>query len=134
MDFHSPLGSLPRWLRRSRTNFPARGAYLLPDPVRQALWGARLDALGPGRTVGLCWRSGLLTPERRRHYAPLTAWARLLAVPGVHWIALQYDECADELATLETRVKVLQAKKTIRDLEQDLYGNSPPPSDDKSTK
>ncbi|MEO8449716.1 MAG: N-acetylglucosaminyltransferase, partial [Gemmatimonadota bacterium] len=119
-DWHSPLGSLPRWLRRKRSDFPANGAYLVPDPARRARWRARLDALGPEPTIGLCWRSGLLTPDRRRHYAPLTAWARLLAVPGVTWICLQYDECGDELATFEQLAGIRIHRWPDEDLKNDL--------------
>lgn len=117
--FQIPLGSLPRWLRRDRASFP--GTRLLePDPAQVAKWGSRLAALGPGRKVGFCWRSGLITPERRRHYPPLDAWGPALAAPGVIWVNLQYDECAEDLESLEGQFGVRIHRWPEENLRDDL--------------
>ncbi len=114
------LASLPRWVRRDRTAFPARGNFLVAEPSARGRWAARLAALPPGRRIGLCWRSGLVTPERRRHYAPLGAFRALLATPGVVWVNLQYDDCQDELAAIEREWGVVIHRWEGEDLKNDL--------------
>ncbi len=119
-DCHVPLGSLPRWLRRTRAAFPAKGDYLEPDPAQVARWRDRLEGLGPGRRVGVCWRSGLLTPERQRHYAPLEAWAPVWRVPGIVWVNLQYDQADTDLSVIETAAQVRVHRWAGEDLKHDL--------------
>lgn len=119
-DCHVPLGSLPRWLRRTRAAFPASGDYLETDPAQVARWRDRLDRLGPGRKVGVCWRSGLLSAERQRHYAPLDAWAPVWRVPGIVWVNLQYDQAEADLATIETAAQIRIHRWAGEDLKDDL--------------
>jgi hypothetical protein len=121
-DFETPLGSLPRWLRRSLHDFPAANRPLAPDPVRRDLWRQRLGALGPGLKIGICWRSGSLTPERARHYSRLDAWGPIFALSGVSWINLQYDDCAAELRDVEERFGVSIHRWDDLDLRNDLEG------------
>lgn len=120
--WHIPLASLPRFFRRSRGAFPRPGAFLVPDPARQADWQTRLAALGPGPRVGICWRSGLLTAERRRHYSALAEWGAIFAVPGVTWVNLQYDDCEAEIAEAESRFGVTIHRWSGDDLRDDLEG------------
>jgi len=100
-DWQVGLASLPRWVRRTRRAFPASGAFLRPDPALVETWRARLASLGEGRRVGLCWRSGLVTPDRQKQYAPLVAFRSLLETPGISWVNLQYDDCEAELEAIE---------------------------------
>ncbi len=102
-DWQVGLASLPRWVRRTRGAFPAAEALLAPDPVQVEQWRARLASLGEGRRVGLCWRSGLVTPDRQKQYAPLVAFRSLLETPGITWINLQYDDCEAELTAIESQ-------------------------------
>jgi tetratricopeptide (TPR) repeat protein len=119
-DYHLPMGSLPRWLRRTRNAFPASGAFLRPDPLAAARWRERLAGLGSGPTVGVCWRSGLVTAERRRFYPSLRDWAPVFATPGVRWVNLQYDDCLDELREIEGRWGVTVHRWDDVDLRNDL--------------
>ena len=97
-DFQVRIGDLPRYLRPTLEQFPDSPGYLIPDPVRLTAWQERLTALGIGPKVGITWRSGLLKAARRRHYTELNQWASVLAVPGIIFVNLQYDDCAAELA------------------------------------
>jgi hypothetical protein len=101
VDYQIPLGSLPYRLGLARTDFERFAPFLVPDAAVLTKWRARLAALGEGPRVGICWRSGLLTPDRQRHYAPLQAWKPVFTTPGVTFVNLQYDECRPELAALE---------------------------------
>ena len=91
-------GSLLRYFRPDLESFRGRSPYLVPDPERVEFWRRRLDGLGPGLKVGICWRSKAMTAVRVKFYTEITQWGPVFAVPGVHFINLQYDECADELA------------------------------------
>ena len=97
-DYAVPIGSLARWFRRGLDDFPQPGGYLTVDPERVAYWRRRLDALGPGLKVGLCWRSSVAGLERNRYYTSVDDWAPLFTAPGVVPVNLQYDECRAELA------------------------------------
>lgn len=120
LDGQLPLGSLPRWWRRSRDSFRSSGVFLSPTAEQAARWRARFDALGGDRKVGICWRSGLVTPERRRYYAPAEEWGSLWRVPGVTWINLQYDDCEAELAAIEAATGVRVHRWNGEDLKNDL--------------
>ncbi len=119
-DFQSGIASLPRWTRARRPAFPVTGAFLSPDPGQVAKWRHRLDQLGPGRRLGLCWRSGLMTPERQRHYPPLDAFRPLFDLPGIVWVNLQYDECQEELARVEQEFGVRIHDWAGEDLKNDF--------------
>ncbi len=121
-DFQVGIASLPRALRRNRSDFLRSGAFLAPDPAVRAEWALRLSALGPGPKIGLCWRSGLLTPERIRHYPDLSAVARLVGLAGVVWVNLQYDDCAADLAVVEAGTGVRIHRWADLDLRNDLDG------------
>lgn len=119
-DCHLPMGSLPRFWRRSHEAFAGNGAYLRPRQALVERWAERLASLPAGPKVGICWRSGLLTAERQRHYAPLAAWAPVWRVRGVNWINLQYDDCAAEIAEIEQAHEVRVHCWPAEDLKQDL--------------
>lgn len=97
-DNHVPVASLPRALRPSLVDYPPQAGWLRPDPERVAVWRRRLAALGPGLRVGVCWRSRVMTGERRNAYTTLDQWAAVFALPGVRFVNLQYDVEGRELA------------------------------------
>ena len=97
IDSQAAMGSLGRWLRPSLDSFPDRAGFLVPAPERVEFWRQRLAALGTGKKVGFCWRSTNLSQERALYCAELSRWGPILAVAGVHFVCLQYDECQREL-------------------------------------
>lgn len=102
-DYHCPMGSLPRFLRRRLDDFPKNHVYLRADPAKVRSWGERLAACGPGRRVGILWRSLVSTTYRRYFYASLDAWGDIFAVPGTIWVDLQYGASPDERRAIEER-------------------------------
>ncbi|WP_353860671.1 tetratricopeptide repeat protein [Azospirillum formosense] len=122
IDRHVAMGSLPRWLRPRFDRFPARPSFLVADPERAARWRERVTALGPGLKVGIAWRSGLMTAERRGAYAPLDAWGPVFALPGLVFVTLQYGDCAAEIAEAERRFGVTIHRWGDLDLKDDLEG------------
>ncbi len=97
IEWQCPIGSLPRWFRSSIDSFPRHRGYLVPDQQRVAFWQQRFAALGPNPKVGISWRSKRRSTSRDLHYTELDQWRPILAVPGLTFINLQYDECKAEL-------------------------------------
>nr|WP_211112341.1 tetratricopeptide repeat protein [Azospirillum soli] len=120
IDLHAAMGSLPRWLRRTLGEFPVRSAFLVPDPKLVRFWRDRLNALEPGLKVGIAWRSGLMTAERRRAYAALDQWGPVFGVPGIAFVNLQYGDCAQEIEDAEARFGVPIHGWPDLDLKDDL--------------
>ena len=97
VELWTPMASLAQRYRRSVADFP-RAPYLQPDPARVAHWRRWL---GEGRpAVGISWRSGKITGERRRLYPSLQQWAELLRTPDVQFVDIQYGDSAQDLAVL----------------------------------
>ncbi|OYD80729.1 tetratricopeptide repeat protein [Azospirillum brasilense] len=121
-DLQVPAGSLPGLLRGTLASFDQFAPWLKPDPARTALWRERLDALGPGLKIGIGWRSQLATPEHKGAYTTLDQWAPLLALTGVTFVNLQYDDCAAEIAAAEARFGVTIHRWDDLDLKDDFEG------------
>jgi len=96
LDFHVPLGDLPRLTRRRLGDFPARAGYLIPDPVARTRAETWLRSLGPGLRVGLCRRSGKRDASRDHLYPSDEEWSRALRVPGLVVVDLQYDASVED--------------------------------------
>ncbi|SMF91996.1 Flp pilus assembly protein TadD, contains TPR repeats [Azospirillum oryzae] len=123
-DAHLAMGSLPRRLRPTLVDFPARPSWLAPDPARAAAWAERLADLGPGLRVGICWGSQNMLGERKASYTALADWAPLLTLPGLIPVTLQYDGREAEIAEVETRLGVRIRRWPDTDLKNDLEGVS----------
>ncbi len=96
-NYQCAAGSLARWVRPTIDHFPQHRGYLTPSPERSAYWKSRLGEMGKGMKVGICWRSGLNKGSRALQYSTLDQWGPVFAIPGVHFVNLQYDDCADEI-------------------------------------
>ena len=44
--------------------------------------------------VGFSWRSKIMTGVRPLYCTKLEEWGPIFAVEGVHFVNLQYDDCA----------------------------------------
>jgi len=97
IDYQVAAGSLPRHFRRDLQDFPQHNSYLVADPQRVACWRERLARIGNDLKVGFCWRSNNQKGARALEYTSILQWGPIFAVPGVHFVNLQYDECRGEL-------------------------------------
>lgn len=122
IDAHVPMGSLPGLLRPRIADYAPDPAWLTPDPALAERWRRRVAALGPGLTVGLCWRSSRVTADRAGAYTRLADWLPLLTLPGVRVVNLQYDDCADEITAAERTPGVRLHRWGDLDLRNDLDG------------
>ncbi|MBX3415421.1 MAG: tetratricopeptide repeat protein [Pirellulales bacterium] len=106
-DWQSPLGSLPRWYRRSWESFPRERTYLVADPQKIAAWREKFSALGRGLKIGIAWRAGGLAKEQLRRTTELRDWRPLLTIPGVQFVNLQYGDCREELTRVSQEFGVM---------------------------
>jgi Flp pilus assembly protein TadD len=97
-DVQTPAGSLPRFLRPGLTSFPARAGYLKPDQTAAARWRARLAALGNGARIGVSWRGGTAQSRSGMRSLALQQLAPLFALRDRHFVSLQFDASAAEVA------------------------------------
>lgn len=115
-----PMASLPAILRPDPQSFPERRGWLSPDPAAAEDFAARLDALGPGLTVGIAWTSGLDSLRRRTAHGALRDWAPILAMEGVRPVSLQYGDVSQELRAAEAETGAAIARWDDLDLKDDL--------------
>jgi tetratricopeptide (TPR) repeat protein len=105
-DVQIPAGSLPVLLRPTLQSFPRQSRLLKVDPSLLAAWRQRLSALGTGLKVGISWRAGGRSTERRKRTVPLADWHEMLSLPGVRFVNLQYNDAADDLAQVKEQFGV----------------------------
>ncbi len=102
-DLQVAGGSLARIFRPTPEDFPQR-AFLKADPASVAAWRMRLEAIGPGRKIGLSWKGGVgITGKKRRSFS-LSDLTAVLRIPDVHWVNLQYTDVREELKSSPVRV------------------------------
>ncbi|MDG2531522.1 tetratricopeptide repeat protein [Caulobacter endophyticus] len=117
----APMGDLLPLLRGTLEKFDNARAFLEPDPARVAHWRNWLQNLGPGRKVGVIWRSGLMAGLRSRRFAPFEAWRPALATPGAVFVNLQYGDAEPDLARAQAQGLTIHRPPGL-DLMQDLEG------------
>lgn len=90
----------------------SRGAFMKPDPAKVAMFKAWLDGAAekPIR-VGVAWTGGSWSTGRLRRSLPFSEAHRLLSVPGVTPVCLEYD---DRSALLEPYKSVLYPKWAVQ--------------------
>ncbi|MBI3676331.1 MAG: tetratricopeptide repeat protein [Proteobacteria bacterium] len=120
-DFYAPMGTALQFYRKRVEDFP-KVAFLTPDPARVTEFRKRLEALGSGPLVGVCWRSMMLGAKRSKYYSPLDTWGPILKTPGVTFVNLQYGDCKDELARASTLHGVNIHVFDDLDLKNDIDG------------
>jgi len=122
-DAQLPLGSLPALFRRGADDFARQPRALLePDRARVDEMRSRL---GPGRWIGIAWRS-LQKGERRamaeRKSIPLEAFGAFSRAPGVRLLDLQYGDVGEERARFHARYPGLLTRLEGLDPWSDLEG------------
>lgn len=119
-DFQSPIGSLPRYTRRSWSHFPDHRSYLRADHDAKLEWRHRLSHLPGKLKVGLSWIGGVPVTRRHLRSQTLLSWAPFLTQPNVSFISLQYTDCAREIAETGERlgVDIGHWQDAIDDLDQ----------------
>jgi tetratricopeptide (TPR) repeat protein len=120
-DYFAPMGTALQFFRKSISDFPKQ-AFIVPDPARVAEFRTKLESIGSGPFIGICWRSMMLSLKRGKYYSALDAWGPVLKTPGATFVNVQYGDCAEELARAGQMhgVKICQIEGL--DLKKDLDG------------
>jgi hypothetical protein len=121
-DYQLPMGSMMQLLRPDLESFSATRPLVKPDPLRTEDFKQRLEALPEKINIGLCWRSGVLNPERNFFYTSVSDWEPLLRLKGINIINLQYGNCSEELKNVEEHLGVTIHHWPDLDLRDDLDG------------
>jgi tetratricopeptide (TPR) repeat protein len=100
IDCQIAMGSIPRLVRRSISDFSHVHQYLVPDPGKLNKWQQRLSELGDGLKIGISWRGGTVKSRTNIRSVTLDMWHPILALPDSHFISLQYTDCKEELDSL----------------------------------
>jgi tetratricopeptide (TPR) repeat protein len=85
------IGSLPRWLRRGVTEFPAHAGFLKADADRVAQWRARLAHVAAKSKVGISWRGGNPSTRGDLRSVPPHQLAPMFEMQRVTFVNLQHD-------------------------------------------
>ena len=123
-DFYTPMAVPLKYLRNNMSDFPTDRPFLKPDPERVRFWQDRLAQLGPGPYVGICWRSMLMTTQRRKYYSALDMWRPVLALTEPKFINLQYGDCREEIEHLRQTQGVVVHNFEDLDLKNNLDDNA----------
>lgn len=120
INVQTPMGSLPRTVRRSIEKFPQHAGYLVPSIEAQQKWRTRLAALPGKLKVGISWIGGAPITRQRLRSQALASWSVLLEQSEIDFISLQYTDCARELSNvrLELGVDISHWQDAIDDLDQ----------------
>jgi Flp pilus assembly protein TadD len=102
-DFSCLLLDLPGLFATDLTSIPPP-LTLRPDPLRQAAWQARLQALEPPscpqrrRRIGVVWAGTPTHANDQNRSLPFTSLAPLLELPEISWFSFQLGPRAVDLA------------------------------------
>jgi hypothetical protein len=102
-DMKVAMGTLPLFLRPSLASFPQRKAYLFADVREVEGWRELYKTLGEGLKIGISWQGGKGYVRRIRSI-PLVQWGKLLSIPGIHFVNLQYGDCTAELEKIKEKL------------------------------
>lgn len=120
IDFQSPIGSLPRFLRPTRSSFPAVGGYLRADPARVEYWGSRLAGTSSGLNIGISWQGGTSGTRALLRSIPLRELAAAVTLDGISLISVQHGAAASDVAapSMKQAGSVLELLMGTKDIDE----------------
>ncbi|MEP2876634.1 tetratricopeptide repeat protein [Nisaea sp.] len=115
------IGSLPLMLGHGLTMPENVGGFLVPSITLQDEIGDKLRASAKGRPlVGLSWASSARQFGRATNYPPPESWRRLLDLPEICLVSLQYGEAARAVKEMEEATGHMIIQLEELDLRDDL--------------
>ena len=100
VDYKIPVGSLPKFFRRSKEAFP-RTSFLVADETLRAKVRSMFAGIGTKPKVGIAWQGGVMRTQVSFRSIDLDDLMPVLR-QDVDWISLQYNDWVGEaVADLE---------------------------------
>ena len=96
-DFRISAGSLPRFFRRSASDFPCRERYLIVDDSLKQNWRNTLSSLKNTINIGISWRGGQDAKQKNTRSIPLELWKDIFSLENINVINLQYGDHQEEI-------------------------------------
>jgi tetratricopeptide (TPR) repeat protein len=104
-DVQAPLLSLPGLFGTTLASLPADVPYLSADSARLAHWRRELSRF-QGFKIGIVWQGSLVHRGDRQRSVPLTQFASLGRLEGVHLFSLQVGPGCEQLTALGDRFPI----------------------------
>jgi Flp pilus assembly protein TadD len=111
-DVRLPLLSLPGVFRTTLATVPGATPYVFADPDLVEYWRQELRTPS-GRKIGIVWQGSPTYNSDRRRSIPLTEFAPLARVPGVHLISLQKGLGVEQLKALPEDFRVVDLNERL---------------------
>ena len=96
-DFHVPMETLFGYACLAGACTELQSKYLFPDPQRINYWRGQLRQISTLKTVGLSWKSPVMTTQRSKNYPPLSYWGKALQRDDLTFINLQSTEYESDI-------------------------------------
>ena len=77
-DLQVPMETLFGYACLAGACTDTQSSYLFPDPKRVRHWSTKLSNISSLKTVGLSWKSPLMTTQRAKNYPGLSHWGKTL--------------------------------------------------------
>ena len=77
-DLQVPMETLFGYACLAGACTDTQSSYLFPDPKRVKHWRTKLRNISSRKTVGLSWKSPLMTTQRAKNYPELSHWGKTL--------------------------------------------------------
>lgn len=116
-DYCIAAGSLPRFFRSSREDFPVTADHLQPDTELQSRWRDELAGLKGSLNVGISWRGGRETRAKEARSIALRQWQDIFGIESANFINLQYGDHQEEIAEFGARLHSFDRVDPLRNLE-----------------
>ena len=120
-DFHVPMETLFGYACLAGTCTETQSSYLFPDPNRVEHWRAELKNISSRMTVGLSWKSPVITEQRAKNYPALLHWGSMLQKykSDFTFVNLQSTDYLDDITYLKDNFGC----EIIHFADLDLYNN-----------
>ncbi|MDR1963737.1 MAG: tetratricopeptide repeat protein [Planctomycetaceae bacterium] len=108
LDEQIAFGSLPRYFRRQKEDFPIRKAYLVPDRERISQWSNRLSEIGGVARIGVLWQGSWTAETERQTALPMFELRNLMLrhQADAAWICLQHGSKQKEIEQYRRNVSL----------------------------
>jgi tetratricopeptide (TPR) repeat protein len=99
LDEQIAFGSLPRYFRRQKEDFPIRKTYLVPDRERITKWSNRLSEIGGVTKIGVLWQGSWTAENERQTALPMFELRNLMLrhQSDAAWVCLQHGSKQKEI-------------------------------------